>query len=201
MKYVGPKRQSVLSVIVVLAFSLMPIFAQEVQPGAKVPLSRGPAAAPIDIEVFYDFQCPSCIVVHEQLKNLEKKYKGQVRITIRHFPLSIHDKSYDAAIAVEAAGLQGKFWEMTGVLYREQKRWSVSRDYLKLFGKYAKELGLDIGKFEEDCGRIVIPARIDLDIARARSLKLMSVPSVFLNGKLLSYPNAIDLDRFISEGN
>jgi protein-disulfide isomerase len=170
--------------------------------GVPNPFSKGDADAPFQIEVFYDFQCPSCAVYHETLIKTTENHADKVRITFRHFPLvKIHDKAYEAALAVEAAGDQGKFWEMADLMLRNQKKWSSSTQYLKMFSGYAKALKLDLERFEEYRAGIAVTGRVDLDIQRAKSLEITAVPTVILNGRKLSMVEAAELEGIISKGN
>lgn len=169
--------------------------------GAANPFSKGDSDAPFQIEVFYDFQCPSCAVFHKTLMEVAEKHGDKIRITIRHFPLSVHDKAFDAAIAVEAAGDQGKFWEMAGLLLTNQSKWSNSKNYREIFARYAKSLDLDVERFSEFTVQSVNGARINSDIQRARSLELGSLPSVILNGRLLTFVESTELEEIISRGN
>lgn len=168
--------------------------------GAANPFSKGEADAKFQIEVFYDFQCPSCASFHPILRKIEEKHGDNVRIVVRHFPLPIHDKAYEAALAVEAAGMQGKFWEMSDLLLTNQTRWANSKDFHVRFIRYAKMLDLDIERFNQDRAGIAARGRVNLDIQRGKSVEINSVPSVILNGKLLSYAEASELDKIISRG-
>ena len=114
--------------------------------------------------------------------------------------MQIHDKAYEAALAVEAAGDQGKFWEMATLVHRNQKKWSNSAQYLKMFSGYAKSLKLDLERFEEYMAGIAASASVDSDIQRARLLEITAVPTVILNGRKLSFVEATELEEIISKG-
>ena len=175
--------------------------AQDIRPGAPDPPVRGRQNAPVQIEVFYDFQCGSCREFQATLANVERRHHDRVRITFRHFPLQLHENAYDAAAAAESAKLQGRFWEMCHLLLAKQGQWSIKGDPRKVFLGYARALGLNTRKFSVDSVGMIVRSRIDQDILRARSLELNSVPSVFLNGRLLEFAEALDLERIISNGN
>ena len=81
---------------------------------------RGKLEAPVTLEEFGDFECPSCKNVAAFLDQVIKGYEPRVRVIFRNFPLAMHQHSRDAALAAEAAGLQGRFWEMHDMLFREQ---------------------------------------------------------------------------------
>ena len=157
-----------------------------IAPGATPAWSQGSPTAAVTIEEFADFQCPTCGDVHPRIKEIRAKYGDRVRIIFRHFPLSqIHPRAYDAAVAAEAAGLQGKFWDMQNLLFTNQKVWPTAGDHRKTFEEYAKTLGLDVQKFSDDMAGIITKNRIDADIQRGKSLSINSTPSIFINGKLL----------------
>lgn len=161
-------------------------------PGAAIGInSLGPATAKVTIEEFADFQCPSCAVAHPVMKEIEGDFAGNsnVRFVFRHFPLPIHDKSYDAAVAVEAAGMQGqpKFWAMMDQMMTNQQSWANSQNYRELWKGYAEKIGLDIAKWEQDTASIAPKGRVDLDIQRARGVGVASTPSVYINGRLIPF--------------
>jgi protein-disulfide isomerase len=87
------------------------------------------------------------------------------------------------------------------VIYRNQSRWSLLDAPETLFYRYAKQIGLRVSKFKRDYNGYAVAARIEQDLSRARSLKLNSTPSVFVNGTLLSYADALELERLIAESN
>jgi protein-disulfide isomerase len=156
--------------------------------GAEPAWSRGPSSAPVVIEEFADFECPSCAGFEPILRQVKTIYGDKVRVVFRHYPLTqIHQKAYDAARATEAAGMQGKFWEMHDVLYDKQKDWTVSGDHRSEFANYAKQLNLDVDKFKTDMLGMVTAARVDADKKRGDSAQIRSTPSAFLNGRPLDF--------------
>jgi protein-disulfide isomerase len=145
--------------------------------------SKGPEGAPVTIVEFSDFQCPFCARVIPTLKDIERTYNGSVRIVWKHLPLSsIHDHAVGAALAAEAAGTQGKFWEFHDKLFANQDK--LGPDDLK---QHARDLRLDIGRFEADmraAGESM--KKIQADVEQARSLGVVSTPSTFINGRYIS---------------
>jgi len=171
-----------------------------VQPGASDPLHFGNPDAQMKIEVFIDLQCPACADYNERLRAVEEKYPKKVQIIFRHFPLAMHDKAMIAARAVEAANEQGKGLQMTDLMFANQKLWSDDPK-VKMFAGYARRLGLDLDRFSRNFDSEAILNRVQQDIARARSLKLNSTPTVFIDGKELTYPEALEIEKIVSEGN
>lgn len=161
------------------------------KPGARSPHVRGDAKAPITIEEFGDFQCPPCETLAGWLPNVEREYGGKVRLVFRNFPLQMHNHAPAAARAAEAAGLQGKFWEMHDALYRNRPTWAAAGDVVPLFENYAGQLGLNVAKFKSDLAAEAVKARIAADQERATSLGVTSTPTLFLNNRFVP-PNSIN---------
>ena len=158
---------------------------QKASPGAVPPNYLGAPTAAVTIEEFADFQCPTCATMHPMVQELRAAYGDRVRIIFRQFPLSIptHDKAYAAAAAAEAAGFQGKFWDMQNLLFANQQAWGRSPNYRKLFEEYAQRIGLDVQKFSNDMIGIPAKNRVDADLQRGRSLGVGSTPTFYINGK------------------
>jgi protein-disulfide isomerase len=154
------------------------------EPGADPPHSHGPADAPVVLEEFGDFQCPPCGAFHPELKKLEAKYGDRLRVIFREFPLvPSHEHALTAAKAAEAAGLQGKFWQMHGLIYENQKNWHKLFDVREVFEGYATQIGLDMARFKRDVNSTVVQDRIFQDGKRAHALGVKGTPTVFLNGR------------------
>lgn len=89
--------------------------------------AKGPAAAPVTIVEFSDFQCPFCTRVNPTIAQIMSQYQGKVKVVFKHFPLvSIHPKAQSAAVASLCASKQGKFWEFHDKLFETQEQWSNS---------------------------------------------------------------------------
>lgn len=139
---------------------------------------------------YSDLQCPSCKGAHDFLKTIEASGSADFEITkkitlvFRYFPLyQIHDKAYLSAYAAEAAGIQGKFWEMADILFANQQTWSISSDPLKeYFLKYAQDLKLDVDQFSKDISSNKVKDRINQDLLEAGQMGIDSTPTFFLNG-------------------
>ncbi|MGA9995231.1 MAG: thioredoxin domain-containing protein [Pyrinomonadaceae bacterium] len=146
----------------------------------------GPESAPILIEEFGDYQCPPCGKLYPDLNKIEDEYKNQARLVFRHFPITArHPNAMPAAQAAEAAGLQGKFWQMHDMLYQNQDAWKDEKDARSVFIKYAQDLGLDAARFQRDLDGPEVARRIADDDKRAQSLQVTGTPTVFINGHQL----------------
>jgi len=150
---------------------------------AESPHIRGNPDAPVTLEEYGDFQCPPCGMVAAFLGQLEKEYDLRLRVVFRNFPLQMHQHAREAAIAAEAAGLQGRFWEMHDVLYREQDTWSKAPNVRELFESYAGTIGLDLDKFKKDMDGEQAKARVDADRQRGESLGIQITPTLFINNQ------------------
>jgi protein-disulfide isomerase len=144
---------------------------------------RGNANAPVTLEEFGDFQCPPCGSLSGFLDELVKEYDPRLRIVFRNYPLENHQHAREAALAAEAAGLQGRFWEMHDVLYREQAIWSKADNPRELFDSYAGMIGLNLDQFKKDMEGGKAMARVDSDRERANSLGVQVTPTLFINDR------------------
>jgi protein-disulfide isomerase len=142
---------------------------------------RGKPDAPVTVEEFGDFQCPPCGTLSEPINKLEEDYRGRVRIVFRQLPLPNHEHAREAALAAEAAGLQGRFWQMHDVLYREQSVWSKAADVRSLFNSYAGVIGLDIERFKRDMESDEAKRRVERDARQAAALRVTTTPTIFIN--------------------
>ena len=153
-------------------------------PGAEPAHTLGPASAPVHLEEFGDFECPPCGLFHPILKQMEGEFGDKLHVTFREFPLvPTHQHALAAASAAEAAGLQGKFWEMHGLLYDRQNNWKSQFDVRPVFEGYAKEIGIDVERYKRDVNSDLVQQRIFTDGKRGHSLGVKGTPTVFMNGR------------------
>ena len=158
-------------------------------PGAQPPNALGSPTASVTVEEFADFQCPSCGIVHTIMKNIQSTYGTKINFIYRHYPLAqLHKNAYEAAVAAEAAGQQGRFWDMQNQLFTNQKAWSNSTDVRPIFADYAQKIGLDVARYQSDILAMSTKLRVDDDIKRGNALKLDSTPTIYINGKSVPTP-------------
>ena len=163
---------------------------------SKYPLTtndhvRGSLTAKVVVVEYGDFQCPACAAYASLLKQTYEIYKGQVAIVFRHFPLvEIHTNALAGASAAEAAGMQGKFFEMSDILYTNQKDWSLLANTDDILNSYAKTLGLDVNKFQVDLKSKAVEDAVKAGREQAKSLGLSGTPTLFVNGKIIPLPNS-----------
>lgn len=135
-----------------------------------------------------DYQCPSCGAAYQPVKDVTSKYQGQISFVFRNFPLvTLHPNARAAAAAAEAAGLQGKYWEMHDMLYEGQTDWEQldSNARTNYFASYAKTLGINVNKFTSDLTATNIDQKISFDIALGKQLGVDATPTFYLNGTKL----------------
>ena len=143
-----------------------------------------------------DFQCPGCGGAFPQLKALKETYKDKIAFIFRNFPLTaIHPNALAAATAAEAAGLQGKFWQMHDKLYENQDAWSNvdASKRTDTFAGYAESIGLDVEKFRSDLSDAKITAKISRDRALGNKLGVNSTPTLYLGSEKLTDEEVSDL--------
>ena len=168
------------------ANSIIPASAQNGQIADHV---FGKADSKVVLIEYGDFQCPSCGGAHPQLKAATEAYKDKVAFIFRNFPLTtIHPNARAASAASEAAGLQGKYWEMHNQLYEGQADWEnlTGDQRTELFVGYAGNLGLDKAKFKTDLASTAVNSKISFDQALGKKISVNATPSFYLGGKKLS---------------
>jgi len=152
--------------------------------GAEPAHVRGNASAPVTLEEFGDFQCPTCGALYPEVKKIEGEFGDKLKVIFRELPLlPMHEHALMAAQAAEAAGLQGKFWEMHDLLYENQTKWVPEKDLVPVFADYAKQIGINPDQFMKDLSGESVAQRIFQDGKRAHSFGLRGTPSFFVNGK------------------
>ena len=149
--------------------------------------ARGPAGAKLTFVLFSDFQCPFCARVEPIVKQVEQTYPGAVRVVWKHQPLpaSMHPQARPAAEAAEAAREQGKFWEMHDRLFASQRTLGA-----ELYTAAAREIGLDLARFERAVAGHAGSARIDEDQKQAQAVGATATPTFFVNCRRIegAYP-------------
>jgi len=143
---------------------------------------RGPRNAPVTLEIYGDFQCPSCALASQAVDELQKQYEGKMRVVFHEFPLEMHKHAVPAALAAEAAAIQGKFWEMHDMLYQYQPVWSSATNVNYLFESYAESLGLDVARFRADRLSADVRAHVIEDGKGGEARGVKNTPTIFING-------------------
>lgn len=159
------------------------------QPVSAADWTQGQADAKAVLVEYGDFQCPACGQYYPIVKQVLADYKGKIYFAFRHFPLSQHPNAKPAAYAAETAGAQGKFWEMSDLLYTNQAAWSNLPDPTDTFVGYALGLKLDPVKFKADLSSGNSRAKVDAQYQSGISSGVSFTPSFFLNGALIQPAN------------
>lgn len=146
--------------------------------------SLGPMDATVKLVEFLDPECVACGAAHSSMQTILEDYQGQIRYVVRYFPN--HANSIMAIAASEAAGEQGMYWEMLGLLFVRQSEWvERATPQTDRFIAYAEKLGLDMERFTADLQN---PAYVELaerDLQDAQMLNLRGTPTYFVNDQLI----------------
>ena len=167
----------------------------------------GAADAPVTMVEFLDPECESCAMFSPTVKKILSQYDGKVRLVVRYMPL--HPNSLRAATLTEAAGEQGKYWQMQELLFQKQPEWGTKHgpasastppaDINALFEKYAMELGLDLGRVNSAVRENRFQAKLDRDLKDGQTLGVRQTPTIFVNGRKLARLSETDLRALIDE--
>jgi len=152
---------------------------------------KGKRNAKVSLVEYSDLQCPACKVYYPLVKKIVEEFGEQLVFAYRHFPLrSIHFNAQLASQALEAAGQQGKFWEMHDVLFDSQEEWAKVQDPRSLFKKYAQNLGLDLAQFEKDLESNKVKDEVEKDYQSAIKSGVNATPTFFVNGRKITNPRS-----------
>jgi protein-disulfide isomerase len=152
---------------------------------------EGSASTGVKLVEYGDYECPYCGQFYPIVKQVVAQYKDKIQYQFRNLPLTqIHKNAFSAARAAEAAALQGKFWEMHDLLYQNQdpngaSGWVASDNPLtQYFNGYAKQLGLNVSKFDTDFASSAVNDKINADINAFKQTGLEeATPTFILDGK------------------
>jgi protein-disulfide isomerase len=149
----------------------------------------------VTLTEYGDFQCSACFAYYPVVSQVVETYKNDIFFQFRHLPLiQIHPNAFAASRAAEAASYQGKFFEMYNQLYSPDnwQSWTQSQRPKTLFDTYAKDIGLNMEKFNADYGSTKVNDAINADIAAFDKTKATkSTPTFFINGEF------VDNSRFL----
>jgi protein-disulfide isomerase len=152
-----------------------------------IPTAGSPVTGPNDARVtlveFSDFQCPYCALATPQLEAILKAYPTQVRLIFKQYPLDTHPQAPMAAAASLAAYRQGKFWQMHDALFANHDK--LSRETILAS---AKELGIDMKRFEADLNSTEIHETVTRDMQDGDNLGVQGTPTLFIDGQRYNGP-------------
>ena len=207
------KEAKIISGVGILFFALFALLIYKTNNGSQVVADpnlligqlsymTGTKDAKVNIVEFGDYQCPACAYASSIVQQLIDAYKDNpnVNFVFRNFPLPQHSNAMISAEAAEAARAQGKFLEMSEMLYERQSEWSGSSKALEIFTGYARELGLDINSFTDSVNQEKFKDTITKDRSDGQALGVNSTPSFFINGeKLNGIPSFDEFKKIIDE--
>jgi Na+/H+ antiporter, nhaA family protein len=162
----------------------------------------GSKSPKVTIIEYADYQCPGCSAAAPKAKALAEKYKDHVRLIFRNFPIaSSHPNARAAAAVAEAAGLQGKFWEMNKLLYTNQDVWKNANitDRDNIFKSYAEQLKLNIDQYKTDIASNKVKNKIDFDMALGRKHGVAATPTFYVNGKNTEMDSSGSIESSVKE--
>jgi protein-disulfide isomerase len=144
--------------------------------------TRGPADAPVTLVEFLDPECEACRAAYPVVEQILEDYEGQIYYVVRYIPN--HANSALAVAATEAAGEQGKYWEMQALLFATQPTWGEKQTaQTELFISYAQQLGLDTEQFKASLQNPAYTAKAQRDDQDAKALNVRGTPTFFVNGE------------------
>ncbi len=150
--------------------------------------TRGNADASVYLVEFSDFQCPACKSAEPVVEDILKTYGDKIIFAYRNFPLQSHPYSVQAAIAAEAAGKQGKFFEMGHMLFANQTELSDEK-----VASLAAELGLDMTTFTGDIADPALKTQVENDQSDGLRFGVNSTPTFFMNGQKMTLTSFDDV--------
>ena len=146
---------------------------------------KGNPDATVTLTEYSDFQCPACGAFEPVVQDVLNQYGDRIRFEYKHYPLPIHPFAVQAAIAAEAAGQQGKFFEYHDALFAGQQTWAASQTPQVFFLQYAEELGLDVATFKRHTKSSLLRDSVKASQKEAQDMGLTGTPTFFLNGERL----------------
>jgi protein-disulfide isomerase len=152
-------------------------------------MTRGPAAAPVTIFEWSDYECPYCRRAQETLQRLQGEFRETVRFVFKDFPLRSHQNALPAALAARCAGAQDRSWEYHDLLFVAQP--AFARD--DLIG-YARRLGLDVPAFTECLDTARFRDAVLADQREGREAGVRATPSFFINQRVIQ--GAVPIEEF-----
>ncbi len=160
---------------------------------------RGSADAKAVLVEYGDYQCPACGAYHPLIKKLLTEENGKVNVVFRNFPLPQHQNAIPAAYAAEAAGMQGKFWDMFDMIYEHQSDWEDKSNAVDIFVEYAKTLRLDVLQYQKDFVSSAVRERAQHEKETGITAGINSTPTFFLNGKSITVTSYDQLKQLIEQ--
>lgn len=172
----------------------------DVQPAAQAMPVRDnshrltrPAQSELTVVEFLDFECEACGAAYPMVEKLREEYGDRVTFIARYFPMPGHRNGELAARTAEAAAQQGKFEQMYTKLFTTQKQWGESQKWKQdVFRGYAKELGLDMARFDAALADPEVAGRVETDQRDGLGLGVRGTPTFFVDGEMIDTPRSYE---------
>lgn len=161
----------------------------------------GEGSTGVKLIEYGDYQCPYCAAYYPTVEAVVEEYKDKITFQFIHFPLpNLHQNAFAAARAAEAAGMQGKFWEMHDQLYSNAdpngaSGWVASNAPTTFFNQFAKNIGLDVTKFQEDSNSSAANNAVNADMTKGNKAEVEATPTFILDGKKVTIENTPEAFR------
>lgn len=187
--------------LITIVYALMgqgPVYAPDEI--ADVDHVRGNSAG-VKMVIYADFQCPACGTEHSVVAQAWNAISNRTQMVFRHYPLTgTHPHAWEAATYAEAAGRQGKFWEMYDLLFINQAYWAGMSSIEPEFDGYLTQLGLDVEQAHQDIESDELIQKIRNDQRSGTRAGVRSTPTMFLDGRIVPTPRtAVELVTMINE--
>ncbi len=155
--------------------------------------TKGNKQSKVILVEYLDFECEACGAYYPLVKTLSEEFENDVLFVNRYYPLPGHKNSMTAASAAEAAGKQGKYWEMHDLLFDNQQSWGEKpAPDPKIFEEYATQIGLNLEQYKIDVKSPEVKDRIARDKSSGTKLEVTGTPTFFLNGQKIQNPSSIE---------
>ncbi len=155
---------------------------------------EGNGSSGVTLVEYGDYECPFCEAYYPTVKVAVAEFNDKIHFQFRNFPLvNIHPNAFAGARAAEAAGLQGKFWEMHDALYVSSnwQVWSTAKDPTPYFAQFAAGLGLNVNQFKTDFASTKVDDLVNADLNEGYKLNIQGTPTFFIDGKQVQIANSL----------
>lgn len=162
----------------------------------------GNSQSKVTLIEYLDPQCPGCGQLNPSMQQIMEEYKDKVHFVHRVFPLTdIHKNALAGSRALEAAGLQGKFFEMENVLFTNQSSWQSlsTAKAQEAFEGYAKQIGLDVEKYKTDYAGSQVFDAVSASRKRGEQMGVTGTPTLFINGEKITFQTADDIRKLLDD--
>jgi protein-disulfide isomerase len=186
---------AILAVVIIVLIGIFTLTGNKSSNGAKsssgsgTPTNHveGNGKSGVTLVEYGDYECPYCEQYYPIVKQVQAEFNDQMTFQFRNFPLtSIHQNAFAGARAAEAAGLEGKFWQMHDALYDNQSQWAEASNPVPYFNQYAQQLGLNSAQFQKDYSSTKVNDLINADMAAGNKLGVDATPTFYLDGKQIN---------------